>query len=107
MIFAPNWMMRELLGLLAPVTRPKLLEAKFPFVEPKTEPAPPGVAVNWVWFQRLKNSKRSSSCAFSPWSGVTLCKAQSKLLTPDPWKKFRPALPTVNGAAAEKLAGLK
>src|SRR5215469_9307851 len=29
MIFAPNWMMRELLGLLAPVTRPKLLEAKF------------------------------------------------------------------------------
>jgi len=34
---------------------------------------------------------------------VTLCKAQSKLFTPGPWKKFRTALPRVYGAAAEKL----
>ena len=34
---------------------------------------------------------------------MTLCKAQSKLFTPGPWKKFRPALPRVYGAAAEKL----
>jgi len=53
MIFAPSWMMRELLGLLAPVDGSKLLEAKLPLTEPLNEPAPPGVAVNWVWFHRL------------------------------------------------------